>query len=319
MKLLGSAIRPATGPSPSGLLLGLLGVLVFSLTLPFTRLAVAGLDPLFAGAGRAVLAALLAGALLALRRVARPARRLVPRLAVVVAGVVAGFPLLTSWALQSVPAAHGAVVVGALPLATAAAGCLRGGERPPAGFWAASTAGFAAVLAFLAVGAGGLGGLHVPDLLLLAAVVLAAAGYAEGALLARELGAWQTTCWALVLALPLTVPLAVGGALRGGLSAEPSGWVAFGYLGVFSTFLGFFAWYRGLAIGPVSSVSQVQLVQPVFTLAWSALFFGEHVAGGVWAAAAVVVLCAGLAARRRAAGPAPGRGRRRGPPGEAPA
>ncbi|NAZ78401.1 EamA family transporter, partial [Kineococcus sp. T13] len=210
------------------------------------------------------------------------------------AGVVAGFPLLTSWALQSVPAAHGAVVVGALPLATAAAGCLRG-ERPPAGFWVAAAAGCAAVLAFLALGTGGFGGLHVPDLLLLAAVVLAAAGYAEGALLARELGAWQTTCWALVLALPLVVPLAVAGALRGGVSAEPRAWIAFGYLGVFSTFLGFFAWYRGLALGPVSSVSQVQLVQSVLTLAWSALLLGERVGGGAWAAAAVALTVRTLA------------------------
>ncbi|WP_432498856.1 DMT family transporter [Kineococcus auxinigenes] len=288
------APNPLTGP-----LLGLLGVVVFSFTLPFTRVAVRTLDPLFVGAGRAVVAGVLAAAVLAATRTRRPPLRLVPRLLLVVAGVVAGFPLLTSAAMRDVPAAHGAVVVGVLPAATAVAAVLRTRERPGRGFWAASAAGLVAVVVFVALSGGGLGGAGAGDLLLLAAVALAALGYAEGGLLARELGAWQTICWALVLALPLMAVLTAVGAAGGRTSAGAGGWLAFGYLAVFSMFLGFFAWYRGLAIGPMTSVSQVQLVQSVLTIAWSALFLGERVGVPVLVAAAVVLVCAAAAVRAR--------------------
>ncbi|MGI4893615.1 MAG: DMT family transporter [Janthinobacterium lividum] len=307
MKSYGSATGLATGvlsradttPPVAGLVFGLLGVLTFSFTLPFTRLAVRDLDPLFVGGGRAVVAAVLALALLAGRRVPRPSGRAALRLLVVAAGVIAGFPLLTSVAMQSLPANHGAVVIGALPLATAVLACLRGGERPRGLFWVASAAGLVAVFVFLATGTGGFGSFGFADLLLFAAVVLAAAGYAEGGLLAREIGAWQTICWALVIAAPVMAPVAVIGAVRGGLDSDASGWIAFGYLSLFSMFLGFFAWYRGLAIGPLTSVSQIQLVQSVFTLLWSTLFFGEHVGAWVWVAAVTVLGCALVATRSR--------------------
>ena len=293
----------AVGISLPGTAFGLAGVLTFSLTLPFTRLAVRDLDPLFVGSGRAVVAALLAAVLLSARRVPRPSRAQLARLLVVAAGVVAGFPLLTSAALRSVPASHGAVVIGVLPLATAVAAAVRGRERPPLRFWLAGAAGLVAVLGFLATGTGGFGRPGAADVLLLGAVALAALGYAEGGLLAREIGAWQTICWALLIALPVMVPLAVVGAVRGGLTATAhagaGAWLAFGYLSVFSMFLGFFAWYRGLAIGPLTSVSQLQLLQSVFTLAWSALFFGEDVGAWVWTAAAAVLLCALAATRAR--------------------
>ncbi|MDF2443816.1 MAG: hypothetical protein JWR01_2019 [Subtercola sp.] len=285
---------------PGGLLFGFLGVLSFSFTLPFTRVAVGTLDPLFVGAGRAVVAATLAGIVLAIIRPRLPRGRQWLRLLVVAAGVVAGFPLLTSFAMHSAPAAHGAVVIGVLPAATAVVAVLRGGERPSRAFWIASLAGLVAVVAFVAVSGGGFSGLQPSDLLLLAAVALAAVGYAEGALLARELGSWQIICWALVLALPVMVPLTLLGASHGPLVAGVDGWLAFAYVSVISQFLGFFVWYRGLAIGPISNVSQIQLLQPVLTIVWAALFFGEHLEPLVVIAALVVVACAGFAVRARA-------------------
>ncbi|TQL53876.1 DMT family transporter [Subtercola boreus] len=295
---------PAAGRGlPAGLVFGFLGVLSFSFTLPFTRVAVSTLDPLFVGAGRAVVAAVLAGIVLAIIRPRLPRGRQWLRLLVVAAGVVAGFPLLTSFAMHSAPAAHGAVVIGVLPAATAVVAVLRGGERPSRPFWIASIAGLVAVVAFVDVSGGGFSGLQPSDLLLLAAVALAAVGYAEGALLARELGSWQIICWALVLALPVMVPLTLLGASHGPLVAGVDGWLAFAYVSVISQFLGFFVWYRGLAIGPISNVSQIQLLQPVLTIVWAALFFGEHLEPLVVAAALVVVACAGFAVRARGARP----------------
>ncbi|UPO77158.1 DMT family transporter [Arthrobacter sp. Helios] len=284
---------------PQGPLFGFLGVLAFSFTLPFTRVAVEDLDPLLVGGGRAVIAALLAAAVLLAARAPRPNTSQWWRLAIVATGVVAGFPLLTSFALQTVPASHGAVVIGLLPAATAVAAVLRAGERPSARFWVASLAGASAAVGFVLLDAGGFSGLGAGDLLLLGAVVLAAFGYAEGGLLARELGAWQTICWALVLALPaMLIPTGMG--LSAGFpDASPAAWLAFGYLAVISMFLGFFAWYRGLGIGPISAISQIQLVQPFLTLAWAALLLGEAftLANGI--GAVVIVVCAGAAVRSR--------------------
>lgn len=296
--------RVGVGPG-AGMVFGLLGVLAFSFTLPFTRVAVVELSPLFIGAGRAVVAATLAGIVLAVARNRVPRGIQWLRLAVVGLGVVAGFPLLTSFALQSVPAAHGAVVIGLLPAATAMVAVLRAKERPSRAFWWASTAGVVAVIGFVAITAGGFAALEPADLLLVAAVALAAIGYAEGALLSRELGSWQTICWALLVALPVMVPLTVLGAAsmieahQGWPEVQLSTWLAFAYLAAVSMFLGFFAWYRGLAIGPISRVSQIQLVQPVFTIVWSALLLHEHLDWTVWAGAAIVVACAATAVRSR--------------------
>jgi drug/metabolite transporter (DMT)-like permease len=288
--------------SRAGLLFGFLGVLAFSFTLPFTRIAVEQLDPLFIGTGRAIVAAALAAVVLAVTRQRFPRGAQWLRLGTVAVGVVAGFPLLTSFALQTVPAAHGAVVIGLLPAATAVAAVIRAKERPSIAFWVASGAGVASVVAFIAVAGGGLDGLHPSDLLLLGAVVLAAIGYAEGALLSRELGSWQTICWALVVALPVMIPLtAVSLVGHGWPQADAPHWMAFGYLALVSMFLGFFAWYRGLAIGPIAQVSQIQLVQPVLTIVWSALIVGERLDLLVWLGALVVVACAALAVRARVA------------------
>ena len=292
-------IPASPGGGAAGLWWGLLGVAAFSFTVPFTRVAVAGLSPLFIGSGRAVVAAILASVALILTRQRLPHARQWARLAVVGGGIVVGFPLLTSFALTSVPASHGAVVIALLPAATATAAVLRGHERPRKAFWLATLAGAAAAVGFAFAQPGGFGQLHWADLLLLGAVAAAAVGYAEGGLLARELGAWQTVSWALVLAAPLMVALAALAVAQQPPSATPAQWASFAYLGVVSMFLGFFAWYRGLAIGPMTQVSQIQLVQPVLSIAWAALILGESLTETTLIGGATVIACAGLAVRTR--------------------
>ncbi|MDK1326307.1 DMT family transporter [Arthrobacter sp. zg-Y1143] len=293
---------PTVLPSArSGLWWGLLGVAAFSFTLPFTRIAVAGggMSPLFAGSARAVVAAVLAAAVLAATRQRLPRGTQWARLALVAGGVVAGFPLLTSFALATAPASHGAVVVALLPAATATVAVLRTGERPPRRFWLLAAVGAGAAGGFAAVQGGGQAGLHPSDLLLFAAVVAGAVGYAEGGILTRELGAWQTISWALVLAAPVMGGLAVAAALSRPPAAGPGEWAAFAYLGVVSMFLGFFAWYRGLGIGPMAQVSQVQLVQPVLTICWAALLLHEELTWATVLGGLAVILCAGVAVRTR--------------------
>ncbi|HEU4667143.1 MAG TPA: DMT family transporter [Arthrobacter sp.] len=286
-------------PQPAGLWLGLIGVAAFSLTIPFTKIAVAGLSPLFIGSGRAVVAAVLAASALALSRQPLPRGTQWLRLAVVAAGVVIGFPLLTSFALASTPASHGAVVIALLPAATATAAVLRGRERPPRAFWLVTSAGAMAAISFAAVQSGGFGQLHGADLLLLGSVAAAAIGYAEGGLLARELGAWQTVSWALIVASPLMVVLTAVSVTQHPPAASAAQWAAFAYLGGVSMFLGFFAWYRGLAIGPIAHVSQVQLIQPVLTICWAALLLGEALTWSTVLGGLAVILCAGAAVRVR--------------------
>ncbi len=271
----------------------------FSFTVPFTRIAVGAFSPLFIGAGRAVVAAVLAAGALLLTGQRLPTGVQWARLAVVAGGVVAGFPLLTSFALTTAPASHGAVVIALLPAATAVMAVVRGKEHPPVSFWVTAGLGAVAALAFASVQAGGFGRLHWSDALLFGAVLAAAIGYAEGGLLARELGSWQTVSWALVLSAPLMVALTVVSAVRQPPSGTPVEWAAFAYLAVVSMFLGFFAWYRGLAIGPMAQVSQVQLVQPVLTILWAAWLLGEELTWPTVVGGLAVIVCAGTAVRRR--------------------
>jgi drug/metabolite transporter (DMT)-like permease len=277
----------------NGLLWGAIGVLAFSLTLPATKIAVRSIDGEIVGLGRAVVAAACALLLLLARRQPVPARRLWLRLAITAAGVVLGFPLLSALALQSVPSSHAAMVVGLLPAASAILAVMRAGERPSAAFWIASAVGLAAVLVFCSLRS--LGTWQGADLLLLGAVLSAAVGYTEGALLARELGAWQVICWALVLSAPLITPVVCMRVYAVGWAPTAASAAGFAYVSVVSMFLGFFAWYRGLAIGGIARVGQLQLMQPVLTLLWSHLLLAEtvtslHVAtasvvlGSVWAA-----------------------------------
>lgn len=293
------SVRPAPGPlSPErlGLLFGLLGVLAFSLTLPMTRVAVPAFGPAGVGLGRSVVAAALAGVALLLTRQRRPSLAQLKSLAIISAGVIFGFPLLSAWAMVRVPAAHGAVTLGLLPLATAGAGALLAGERPSRAFWLASLVGSGGVLWF-ALSQGG-GRLEPADLALVAAVIAAAVGYAEGGRLARELGGWQVISWALVLAAPLVAVPALLSIDRAQLAAAtPAQWGAFVYVAVISQFLGFFAWYRGMALSGVARVGQLQLLQPFFTILGSAGLLGEQITPATWAGAAVVVLAVALGRR----------------------
>ncbi len=285
----------------NGLYWGALGVLAFSMSLPATRVAVlGGLDPLFIGAGRAAVAGCLAVLVLCASWQGWPPRRLMGRLLAVVLGVVIGFPFLTTLALVRVPAAHGVVLTGLLPAATAVMAVLRAGERPSLRFWLSAAAGLLAVLAFAWVQ--GAGALDPADLLLLAAVALCALGYAEGGVLARELGGVQVISLALVLALPVTVPLALWRADAAMLAAAtPAAWAGFAYVSLVSMYLGFFAWYRGLAVGGVARVGQLQLAQPVLSLLWAVLLLGEPVTGATLAAAGAVLACVVLTQSARPA------------------
>jgi len=267
------------------------------MTLPATRVAVEQLEPSFVGVGRTVVAGVLAAVFLAASRQPRPTRDQVRRLWRVVAGVVIGFPLLTALALHSLPAAHSAVIIGLLPAATAVAAVLVGGERPTPAFWLASSAGLVAVLVFAA--AQGAGVPSAADGLVLLAVAAAALGYAEGGKLAREIGGWQTICWALVLALPLTVPATALIVAQGTPAGDATTWSAFAYVSLVSQLLGFFAWYAALARGGTARIGQIQLSQPVMTLIWSALLLGEHVTPGMVAAALIVLACVVATQRTR--------------------
>lgn len=287
----------AAKPETLGLLYGFVGVLSFSLTLPATRVAVVDLNPTFVGLGRGVIAGLLATIALCATRQPLPSCRQWRSLAIVALGVVLGFPLLSAWAMQQLPAAHGAVVLGLLPLATAIAGVVRAGDRPSLGFWLASAVGSATVVGF-GFWSGG-GQLEAAHLVLLASVAAAAIGYAEGGQLAKTLGGWQVISWALVLAAPLElIPTAIAIA-QNGLAASVTAWIGFAYVCCISQFVGFFAWYHGLSIGGVARVGQVQLLQPFLTILASALLLGEKITPVTVGAASLVIASVALGRRTR--------------------
>jgi drug/metabolite transporter (DMT)-like permease len=204
----------------------------------------------FIAMGRALVAAALSALFLLATRAPWPQRRQLWPLTMTAAGVVLGFPLLTAVAMRHVEAMHASVIVGMLPLATAAVGALLHRQRPSAGFWLCAGLGSALVVAFAVLRSGALGGgwsVSLADLLLLAAMLCAAVGYGYGARLSQQMRAEHVICWALVMALPLTLPLALATWPAAPLKA--TAWWGFAYLAVFSMWLGFFAWYRGLALG----------------------------------------------------------------------
>ncbi len=289
---------PATRPAGrTGTLLAALGVVAFSLTFPATAWGLEGFGPWSLVAVRCVLAALVAGGCLVALRVPAPDRRHWPGLAVVAAGVVAGFPLLSTLALRTSTTAHAAVVVGLLPLTTALLSALRLGTRPSRTFWTAALAGAAAVAAFTVQQSGG--ALTAADLYLFGALLVCAAGYTEGGRLARDMPGWQVIGWALVLCLPLAVPAAAVA-----LAYEPvhltaqsvAGllWVAAG-----SQFLGLVVWYRGMAAIGIPKASQLQLAQPLLTLVWSVLLLGEHLTVAAPLTAVAVLVCIAVTQRAR--------------------
>lgn len=271
-------------------------MLIFSGSLPATRVAVLDFDPIFLTVARAAIAAICALAWMAVARAPVPSRGDLGRLVVVALGVVVGFPLLTAMALREVTAVHGMVFIGLLPLATALFAVVRGRERPTPVFWAFSLAGSALVVGY-ALTSGGALGLGVADLYLLAAILVCGLGYAEGAVLARRLGGFQVIAWALVLALPATLAALAATWPDTLASVGTPAWLALGYVSLFSMFIGFLFWYRGLAQGGIAAVGQVQLLQPFCGIALAALVLGETVDWPVIAVASGVALCVWLARR----------------------
>ena len=273
----------------------MLGVLAFSLTFPATSWGLTGLGPWSLVFCRAGLAGLIATGCLAARRARTPARRHWPGLLVVAAGTVMGFPLLTTLALTTSTTSHAAVVVGLLPLTTAAWSAVRTGARPSRAFWAAAVAGAAVVVGFAVQQTGGAP--TVGDLYLFAALLICAAGYTEGGRLARSMPGWQVSCWSLVICLPVSL---AGVALS--LAVEPARLDARAVAGVLwlavgSQLFGLLAWYRGMAAIGVTRASQLQLAQPMLTLVWSVLLLGERPGLAAPIAAAAVVVCVGITQR----------------------
>jgi len=274
-----------------GMLLGMLAIIAFGLTLPATKIALRHLDPVFIGLGRAVLAAIVAAILLFGSKQNLPTKAQFIQLILVALGVVVGFPVLSSWAMIYVPASHGGVVFGVLPLATALVSVFIGHEKPSISFWLVSFFGGSVVISYALIQ--GAGSLHLADIALLGAVISAAVGYAIGARLSLYLGGWQVICWALVLALPFILLPTIFYAPDSFSTLPVSSYISFLYLALISQLFAFFAWYKGLAMGGIARVSQAQLLQPFVTVIASALLLNEiielHtiafiilVAGSVW-------------------------------------
>jgi drug/metabolite transporter (DMT)-like permease len=272
-----------------GYLLGFLGVAVFSLTLPITRLAVHELNPLFISIGRAVVAALVAIPLVLFTNQPRPDRSDLKTLVVIAAGVVLGFPILSSVAMRTAPASHGSVVLALLPLGTAFMSTIFAGEKPSKQFWMWSLLGSSTVIVY-ALWDGGVA-LHGADSLLVLAVIAAAMGYAAGGHLSRKLGGWQVICWALIIALPITLPLSLYFAQSVSGHESLQAWTCFAYLSLMSQLVGFFAWNKGLAIGGVAKVGQVQLLQTFMSQVAAVFIVAEPLSARSLVFACLVAIC----------------------------
>jgi len=257
-----------------GLLLGLVAVTLFSLTLPATRMALESFHPLFIGTGRALLAAVLASVYLYTGKHRLPTRHEFKYLLLVVMGVCLGFPIFTALAMGQVDASHGGVMLGIMPLTTAAVGALLFKERPSVGFWMMALLGSTLVIVFSLIQ--GQGSLHWADIALLIAVVTGSTSYAVGGHLSKSLGGLQVVSWALVIALPLYILPAWWFAPKFN-DITATAWTGFLYAALVSQFLGFLPWFRGLALGGIARVGQTQLIQPFITILFSALLLGESI------------------------------------------
>ena len=268
----------AKNADTDALFLGFLGVLAFSFSLPMTRLAAPEMGGFFVGLARALVAAALAGILLLARGEKLPARAHWKSISITALGVVVGFPVFSSLALESVPSMHGTVINGLLPAATALMGVLLTREKPPLAFWVWTLIGVGTILVFAALE--GAGQPQLADGFFLIAVLLGGMGYAEGAKLSRALEGWRTICWSLLFAAPfLVIPVFLLGQNLQNVSS--SAWLGFAYVSTFSMFLGFFPWYKALAQGGIARVSPVQMLQPVLSLIWSALILNEGLSARV--------------------------------------
>ncbi|MEI3791059.1 MULTISPECIES: DMT family transporter [Chryseobacterium] len=273
----------------SGLINGFIGVLLFSGSMPATKLAVMEMSPIFVTIARAAIAGILALSVLMIYKEKRPEKNQIFPLLLVSIGCVVGFPLLSALALQYLTSAHSIVFLGMLPLATAVFGVFRGGERPHPIFWFFSVIGSLLVIGYAV--SQGISASPVGDILMLLAVILCGMGYAEGAKLSKTLGGWQVISWALVLALPVMIPLFFIYFPDHIETVSFQGWFGMAYISLFSMFIGFIFWYKGLAQGGIATVGQLQLLQPFFGLALAAYFLHEQVSIGMVGVTIGVILC----------------------------
>ena len=274
---------------------GLIGVIIFSGSLPATRVAVADFSPMFLTSARAVIAAMLGAIFLFALRQTRPERRDIFPLTLVAIGGVVGYPLLTAFALQHITAAHSIVFVGLLPLATAIFGVIRDGERPQPAFWLFSIVGAAAVAGFALYGSDR--GTLVGELLMIVAILVCGLGYAEGAKLSRRLGGWQVISWSLLLSLPMMAVITLFTLPSAWSNIGVPAWIGLAYISIFSMLVGFIFWYRGLSLGGIAGVGQLQLLQPFFGFLLAAIFLGEPITWSIIASTVIVVGCVAGAKR----------------------
>jgi drug/metabolite transporter (DMT)-like permease len=267
------------------------GVLMFSFSVPLTKVAVGGFSPFFTATGRAVIAGIVAALLLAARRVPLPERRHLRPLLFTMLGAVFGWPILVALALERTTSAHVAVIAAFMPLTTALIAVVRTHERVSRQFWAAALAGTATLVAFALLRGGAHGADLTADALVVGAVLASSWCYVEGASVTRSMPGWQVISWVVVFALPVTVPASavLWWRTSGGYDTSAGAWTALALLGISSMYLGFFAWYRGLALAGIARGGQVQQLQALLTLVWSALLLGEHVTAPTVLAALAVI------------------------------
>ncbi|MEK4385576.1 DMT family transporter [Solibacillus sp. FSL W7-1464] len=272
-----------------GMLLGFIGIICFSFTLPATSIAVSYFGETIVGLGRTVIAAIIVGTVFIVKKQSLPSKRHIKSLLIVAVGAVLAFPLLTTYAMKSLPVSHGAIELALLPLATAGFAMWRGGERPSKRYWIASAA--AAITVIIYAIYLGLGQLHKGDFALIAAVILLGLSYAEGGKLSKELGSWQVIAWAILIGAPFFV-IPVGLGLSNGMLQAPiKAWVSLFYLGIVSQCLAYVAWYGGMSLGGIARVGQIQYLQPFLMIGFSVLFLGESITWITIILAIIVVLC----------------------------
>ncbi|MEI2274566.1 DMT family transporter [Sphingobacterium sp. ML3W] len=285
------SINTKVTESSNGWLNGLLGVIIFSGSLPATRIAVLDLDPFFVTVARASIAGLLALIVLLINKEKLPQKTQFLSLGIVALGVVIGFPLLSALALRYVTSAHSIVFVGILPVSTAVFGIIRGGERPRPVFWIFSIFGSLLVVGYALKQ--GIASSPIGDILMLLSVILCGLGYAEGGKLSKTLGGWQVISWALVFSLPVALPLTYIFLPTTVGHVSIGAWISLAYVSLFSMFIGFIFWYKGLAQGGIASIGQLQLLQPFFGLILAASLLHEEVNIGMLFVTIGVILCVG--------------------------
>ncbi|MGE7982194.1 DMT family transporter [Solibacillus sp. NPDC093137] len=272
-----------------GMLLGFIGIVCFSFTLPATSIAVPYFGETIVGLGRTVIAAIIVGTVFTVKKQSLPSKAQFKSLLIVAVGAVLAFPLFTTYAMKSLPVSHGAIELALLPLATAGFAMWRGGERPSKRYWIASVTGAITVIMYAVFL--GLGQLHKGDFALIAAVILLGLSYAEGGKLSKELGSWQVIAWAILIGAPFFI-IPVGLGLSDSMLQAPiEAWISLFYLGIVSQFLAYVAWYGGMSLGGIARVGQIQYLQPFLMIGFSVLFLGESVTWITIILAMVVVLC----------------------------